>query len=793
MNGESTVTTSNPPRTIGQDLKVPKRRIANASEAMEVANTCKRDNRERSAKLATMKAMVDGEPPYSAAKLRKVGQGYRSNVNPMDAASHLDAAMVPYYDLFGTQRYRVDIETSEGGEIDADRYSRIITEQVDTYLRNDPCFEAEMRSVIYWRVGYGVGTLLWRDAYSPAFCAIRPDKVMVPKMSLASVEKVGFIVIEIEYDVVELYRRIEDEGLAGDAGWNVNQVKRAIADAGSIGFDNYQWDYVRFQQMVKNNEFRTASNFKQVQCARVIWKEFDGTISECLIRMDQNAPSVPGSEGSQESARDFLYVSYGKYDSMGQVLAAFFQDSAEGYWHGATGQMQKTYNVLQLKMRQFNAIQDGAFLRAGPVVRALTPNSNENAQIIQNGALTVLPSSFEVQPSTIMGDLASVMEVSQYNDNTIFSNTGVYRTRMDKPTGNPRTAKEVELQYESAAALSNSAVNRFMSELDVFYRELVRRLLQVPISEIRGDERKKVAELRKSIVEQGVPTSAFGKIFRAEASRGIGNGARYLKQIEVTDVQLITQMLDGRGAKNFVEDFLASRYGYRLAKRWVGEALPTPSDEQNLWEAQAETPMIKDGMNPFVTDDQDNFIHAAEHMRVASDAAQSIQQGADKVAVAAFLHSTGVHVAEHIQRLSTNRLRGAEIKALTQQFMDLSKFTTELEKMIQEEQQQAQVQQQAQDVSQGMDPEIQLKAAKTQADIALKKQKQDATLELKKQKQEFDRQSRIENTKFNQALKDATTAHGIIDQNVKTQADVELARRKQAATAAGNAGNTTAA
>jgi hypothetical protein len=757
------------PRTIGFDLEVPKRRIANAQEAVSVAYMCIQDNRERSRKIAMLKGIVDGEPPFALGAMRKNGQGWRSNSNPYDAVAHLDAAMVPYYDLFGTQRYRIDIETDEGGD-QAACYSRIITEEVDNYIREDPIFETEMRTMIYWRVGYGCGVLMWSDPWTPDFCSIQPDRVLVPKMSMCSVSKVEFVTIQVEYDVVELYRKVEDEDAGAEAGWNVTQVKMAIAAARNQAIDEWRmWDYVRFQQAIKNNEILTAGQFKKVKCAQLYCREFDGSISEYLVRMDTTASSASGVD--DQSGVDFLFERHGQSKDMNAALSAFFQNSSEGYWHGATGQLQNTYNVLQLKMRVFNAIMDGGFQRAGPVVQASGANSYENAQIVQRGALTILPPGMSVQDATIYGDLNGVMAVSNYLDNIIVSNTGIYRPKLEKTAGNPITATEAEIKFQQSQSLSNSAVSRFMSELDIHYKEYVRRLLKVDIKDIRKTYRARVTELRAAITRRGVPKSAIDKIFRVEASRGLGNGARWLKTIEWQDAVLVSQLLSGRGAANFTEDLLASRYGYRLAKRWTEKAMPTPSDEFNLWQAQSETTQLKDGMLPFVTDDQDDFIHASEHLRIASDAANSVREGGDKVGVMVFLQGSGQHIAAHLQKIANSKGRQAEVKMMTEELMKLSKFTEDLQGLIEQEQAQAQEQQaaqmQAQMIQAGADPEVQIKRATAQENMRLKKDKQDATLALKSQKQRFDMASRVRGQNFDLALKDATTAHEIATQTAK--------------------------
>ena len=103
-----------------------------------------------------------------------------------------------------------------------------------------------------------------------------------------------------------------------------------------------------------------------------------------------------------------------------------------------------------------------------------------------------------------------------------------------------------------------------------------------------------------------------------------------------------------------------------------------------------ENDVLRDGSPVITTSTQNHLIHAAVHLKAATDAANSIPQGGDPMQVLGFLDAAGAHTAEHLQRLAGDPMRGNELKILSNQLKQLGAITDQLRKQVMQAQQKMQ-------------------------------------------------------------------------------------------------------
>src|SRR4051812_48857789 len=81
--------------------EVPETRMANADQVRDmVTRAIERDMHERDYKRTRLKGLVDGNPPFSHAKLVAAGRGDECNVNWRIAKYFLTLAKGMLYDVF---------------------------------------------------------------------------------------------------------------------------------------------------------------------------------------------------------------------------------------------------------------------------------------------------------------------------------------------------------------------------------------------------------------------------------------------------------------------------------------------------------------------------------------------------------------------------------------------------------------------------------------------------------------------------------------------------------------------
>jgi hypothetical protein len=172
--------------------------------------------------------------------------------------------------------------------------------------------------------------------------------------------------------------------------------------------------------------------------------------------------------------------------------------------------------------------------------------------------------------------------------------------------------------------------------------------------------------------------------------------------------------------------------------------------------------MIKTGIPPIVTSDQNPVIFASTYIKAGTQAMQSLQQGADPATVLSFLQLCGPAAMAQLQRFANDPLRKEIFDILFAAWGKLAELTDQIKGMLDQQAAQAQ---QSQEKAQGVMSDSQIKALKTSGDLKLKAQKQSATLSMQEQKH-----------KQALALQDATVASQINRQNALAQAE---AKRKQ--------------
>lgn len=734
----------------------PKSRLSDPRKTQELGAKLIEAARERSRKNALLKGQLDGNRPYSQAKLRAAAQAWRTNVNFGEAKAAVSAALTPFYDLFTGSKWYFSIDTKFGSNAkERDDFSKAITEQANYHVQEWDGFDFNMQAMLFDMISFGKGFMFWLDKTDWRSEWIAQHLVYVPDSTKAHTSKLPLLMIRTEYQVHELWKKIENEKAADAVGWNVRYVKHAIENAypANKASSSERLTYEAVQQRIKDNDIYEGMEADKVPVYQILVAEFNGKVSRLIV---PESP-LPSRDGQADTV-EFLYENVGEYSSFAEAVATFFFETLDGSWNGANGLAKELYDAIEIKNRLKCTIVDSAFLRSSIVLQALDATSVDKASLIQIGAFSVVPPGFAIQNSTIMGDLQSPILCDRMLEATISGNIGIFRAKMDKPEGNPRTAKEVEINYQQGATLSNSAVNRFYLNLDRYYKELVRRLV-------------KDKEFIARCEEYGIPKEALTKIVCVRAYRTVGNGSVFMRQQAQGRIAPLVPLMPEAGRIEWARDSVASELNQYAAARYFPDTQDDTLRTDHAYDATIENGLLKIGAPILITPKQNGIIHCQTHLQFAAAAAASLQNGANPLEVLNTLDAVGGHVTEHRARLSQDNFRGEELKAIDEQLGQLAKIADDLRKKIREQaeasQERAQMEQQAQAAEQGMDPEMRINAAKAAQDMAIKKEKADLANQLK-----ID----AHNTKV--ALADAKAVSGIALAQAKQQAQEKQSQEK---------------
>lgn len=757
--------------TIGDDNKPPKMRLDDPVKAREIVTLLIEADKDRNRIDTKIKGMLDGNPPYARSKLKSQGQNWRFNVNWLEGKGITSGALAPYYDLFSGAPHYMEVFTDYGqSEDDKTAWSRIITEEMTLILKKWKGFNYNINAMLHDFITYGKAFVFFNDDRDFRFRHISKFRVKVPDGQNANTEDLQILVVQERMTVDRLWGYIKDIKASVDAGWDREAVLDAIKNATpEIASNVRNTDYQYYQQKLKDHDLYEGIRCETVQAAHIYVLEFDGSVTHLIIveRTDFQTKTPPDKE--TDTRERFLFKKRGRYKNYNELFAPFFLEVLDGSWHGAAGLGKDIYAPMEAKNRLRNTELDLAFIRSSIVLRATSANAMENAQLIQLGVISVVPVDFEVQQSTVLGDVDGLIKVNRDVDEMIQNNTGVYKTQMQRPEGNPRTAKEVSLQYMTQAMLGNSSVNRFYDQLDDLYAEVYRRLSEVELP-FDNNARDLVSEFRKRCEDRNVPPEALRHTKIVNAYRNIGNGSPFMRQQNISGIAPIMARMPEGGQRNFAMDWTAAFSNQTYVERYFpkNELQNLPTDEQ-AW-AMLENAAMKEGAPVAWTPSQNNMIHAQVHIQSGSQAAASLQQGADPATVLAYLDEIGQHTAIHMNMLAQDPTRKPQYTALKGQFDQLAGFTDKLRGMVAQMQQQKQ--QQAAQQSQVMNDQ-QLAQFETMSDEKRKNFKLQQDNQRKNFKTQSDEQRKAQSASVDISLKDSKTATDIQLKKFQAMADVQ--------------------
>lgn len=770
--------------TLDYSGAVPTTRMADAMDIRNRVDTLiQADNRQRAHKRLLVKALTDGNPPFSHKDLVDAGMSDRCNVNWGISRAYLAAGWRTFYDIFSETATYAQVTTEFGKGTDQLAWNEIMTEEFDVLLKSNPSHDYEMQCSQFDMVLYGGGPLVFRSPLDWRYRYNQYSHMLVPEMARSKTdewEEAAFRVYSTPHD---LYSSIRYEKAATDAGWNIEQTKNSIIWAhpkANEGGQYNNWEVA--QQRLKNGAYQYSAECKVIHLAHYFFREFPkeneemGRISHVIVDM-----SFAG-----QGPHKHLYRREGRFKDWNQIVHPMYYDhGAGGYHHSVEGMGIKMFGAHTYQNRLLCNLADKVF---APKVmfKPTSANAQEEFQMARFGDYAELPFGYDSVQMPTQGFLDEGMAFNEKISQILASNLSQYRQELQKTDGNPITATQVNRMASEDATLSKTQLNHYYNQLDWLYAEQFRRAanFNLPASAPGAEAAKKFQN--RCCKVRGVPQQAM-KMAMVKASRIVGQGSAFLrKQTLIESMQLVLPRLPESGQSNMVRDFVASQFGYSLVNRYAPErdkgAMPT--DQEAF--ATLQVVSCKDGVAPVITDTQNPVIFAGIFLKAAMEALQGVQQaGPSAIPTAlAFCDAIGPAIAKHLSRIQNDPTRVAVFKALSAQFKQFTAGVDQLhqvaQQMQQKQQQQSQQMQRAKVMQNGQDPELQLKTMVARHDMMLKEQKTQADLQHKAEKTDQNLAAKAATVKQNLAVTDLKTAQTFRHERAKTIGEMQ---RKNVVTA----------
>lgn len=738
--------------TLGQDGQVPECRMKSAQQVQDYVRCLVDNDTQRSQKRQWVNGLVDGNPPYRQSKLKAAGRADAFNGNFGIPRAYMESGSGAFYDLTSEAPGYFGVKTSYGTEEEREMYNGILREESDRVLSNDDVFDYELQQSQWDMTLHGCGPLMFEDGHKVLPKAFHCGDLKVPEFTKSDTHYWDSCCILANYYPPELYDWIRKADTAKTLGWDVEFTKTVIQNAMGLQRQNGitpDWEF--YQDELKTNSL-SYSNDENKMCklAHVFWREFDGRITHVIVEQDTTTTGNASCE--------FLYKKVGRYAAWKEVIHPMYYDRGNrGYHHSVTGLGIKMGKPLDGQNKMLCNLVD----KANSPKIIFKPMGSESAQKFQLshfGDYAVLPAGFEWAQTGMAGLLNDGLAMNSVISELMQQNLAGYRQGPMKKEGNPVTARQVMFDASQQASLSKTTYARYYKQLDLLYTEIMRRLCNLNSTDKRAQEFQERCEKR------GVPSECFGRIEKVEAIRVIGQGSAFMRREAIQSIGAVSQGLPEDGRDSWLSDFLAAQGGQAAALRYnpPKSRKKLPSDQEA--EAVQWVSAMRTGTAPVPTSSQNPVIYATIWLQTAAQEFAGLAKGANPMDVLQFATTAGPAIATQLARFAHDPSRAKIFQELHQQWQTLAKNTDDLKEQLRQQQEKARTQQQK--TQQAMSDE-ELAQADLQSDIQIKTAKTGAQMQQSAQKHQMNMRQKMQDM----AMKDAVTATDIRLSRLKAMAE----------------------
>lgn len=762
--------------TPNEQGKAPVTRLKSSKSAWNIYSKMRDRDQERSRKRATIQGQIDGNPPYDDSKLKQLGQANRSNVNFRQAEGIRDGRKASYYDLLMEVETLVKVKVKRNVDEPEPVYDfgEVIAEEFSEMLRDWPGFwyntELHQEQLITW----GIGNCYWPNELDWRFKAARVGSYLVPDETNANIEDFDVVCIRDPFRPHELFKYVQDTETtktSKEAGWNVELIKRLLIDvAKSISeIDKLQLgDWESYQQAIKDNDLEFGySEAQKVKLVHMLVKEYDGRISHFIITDDAKYNRQGDDDPNQTPESGYLFESVGRFDCWETATCLFLAGVGEGTYHSIRGLGAKIYAHCKINDRMMNATVDGAIAAATILLQPANEGQRERVRIMRVGPFSVMPNGYNVVgQGRFDPNLNGLVSVKALLDMNLNQNVGLQRPDVTSEEKTPQAANTADLRMRATkeAKLERSEIGRYYRQLDVLYREVMRRVLNPGLTEADPGG-KEAHAFKKRCADRGVPKEVLkSEKLKVKARRALGYGSPFMRSLISSDILSVSPYFDELGKDNAVRDYVAARTGPEGVDRYKPpiDRNNIPTNEHSI--ANLETNDLKEGSDVIVGTDQNHVIHLTIHMseavRIADEYVNGQYQGPIEM-LEAFLGASLIHMARHLDYLAADPARENEYRSFLDTFNELARIHATVEQQVKQLMQQRQRQAEEQ-------------AAAVQA---AQEQLQDGELQTKMAEIQADLQIRILKEQGNQRVREAKALHGMQIKEMLAQHKIALESR----------------
>ncbi len=581
----------------------------------------KLEDEDSAYKRMLVQRSMDFFPPHDPVELANKGQEGKFNITTGEAAAIKNDAVVSYLDLYVSLPSLVDMKLNP--EIDpemANSWAEIMGEEFTKMDRADDGALVKHLLLADTYVTHGVAVAFFDDQTTMRYSVGGLDKFKFPRKSGLVSKDIPFTAASGSYNVTDLYAKMDSPGWNNDAIKNAIQSAQALTRGTTVG--DFEWE--ELQREIKSNSLYYDITMRPIEVIHCWVREFDQSVSYYVFLKDNEVGHNAGKSD------EFLFEGHNYYDSMSQAFQLFafgVGNSAALYTIRGIGflifQICNGIDVLHCKM------MDNAVVGSSLLVETNLTDDAQDMQLIDSGALLVMPPGMKVAERPSAPDLSKTMIPALQQCRAVLNRTAGGQAPGDmmmNPGSDRRTKLEVSSQLDYINKLNSFAIHLFYGPYDNLLRERVRRAFTV--TQEREEDRKAVEEMKQRCIDRGVPEEAFKQIDlgSVKAVRVIGNGSRASRIMLYEQMRGMYSAWDDVGRKNFDFDILVELAGVDKALRYAGK----PSEKREPYDyqiANLENFELLEGDYMDPVDSENKMTHLRVHLEEIMNSMNGLETG----------------------------------------------------------------------------------------------------------------------------------------------------------------------
>jgi hypothetical protein len=721
------------------------------------------EDRSRERNRAKVQAMVDYKPPYDPALMRERGRSSDFNVNFGEGAAVVNESVNGYVDLFTSTQTLIHLPLKYGTTEYNNKieWENIIAEEFTSMVRGWDKAQFSFLELVNTFVTHGVAVGMLPDKLSWHFNAASLSNFKFPERSKAISSEVEICTCSEFLTPAQLSEHIQNEALATEKGWNVEEVKRVIARSANVGTGRDGYDtqnYEQLEEKIKANSHREGTVYNTIEIIRCWSKEHDGKVSYYVCTVD----AFNSKEEKEDKFKDFLFRERGCYDNMRQAMHLFpFFTGTNGNIHSIRGLGHMVYPQVQASNLMQCSMLDSAREAMSTKYTMNGDKDLENMPIIQSGTATLIPSYLTVVPQAAPDLQRSAMPAM----NLLSSQIGKHSSASSLSDVLDNTGKERRGNFEVQAAVEHfSSINA--AAMRLFFKPWRELLVEMARRAFRKEQDEKTEagadakRLRQRCINRGVPEEVFADIDFDEAAVrmpiGLGNAAAR-NSLFAQGTALLPEM-DDVGRKQFAVDRAVHLFGPEVASEYINtQTVPRQPFDKKI--AEMENNQMLAGMQVEIDTSENFLVHLRIHVGKMWELHGQYEEGqADLIPVVQQMIPIFEHTAQTFSIAVVPDVDEPELQGMKQSLQQLNEIIQNGQKAMQKlerEQQEQQAQEQPQQQEQGPDP----KAIEGQVKLQQMVQKHELEMAIAKQEHEQKMILLTQEAATKTAIKDTQTAN----------------------------------